>query len=584
PQLTVLSIVAFQRLVNSQVTWHHRVQGSVCDGFREFEFFKSPGVKFEDFDNMASPNSALQRRPLYDFVSPPPKEFTCSICTEVLYDPVETTVCDHVYCRECLTDWLQRSSTCPECRTPATTASLKTAHRLLRNFLGSLKVYCPHAYCNDVTTVEELEEHTNKCSSSKIRCEKGCEQLLLKSELRVHDCVQHLKALVDQLQPEHDQAKDRIASLQAQEETARKKIEEQEQEIQNQTEIIRIMRHDCEEHLHRIEAYKLRISELEAVFGGGAAMATTTATPGTNLADSSNASQSAQLVGATAAWETNFADFSKFDQSNSIVQRPEITQTASALTTEKFTFDFTTSAPSALSSQEKLVSRPAIRDGFSFQIILYEYNNYLSLGLISRQLKNSVRSMNWSITFQLRLRSGKSRKPRTFTRNEALFSTFGCFQGIYSVCEWIGGETVTVEATILSLRIYPEKIRTREIGVHPDSFETRFPRVIDMEPHDVIISECFQAPRLEELLYQEFKYSLMIERKLNGLHLGVVGCNPDKISVLFTILKDGKAVLKIRSSKFTVIRGIPWQKVIDKEAGCLDDDGSLVVKMSYFST
>ncbi|CAG0902594.1 unnamed protein product [Cyprideis torosa] len=178
----------------------------------------------------------IHERPQYRLVSPPPEEFTCSICTELLFDPVEISICDHLFCRKCVTDWLKRSRTCPECRTPAT--FLREANRNLRNFLANLSVHCPEEFCDDIVTIAELEQHVKTCRNVQTLCEKGCEQLLLKSERKHHDCLQKLKHL---LLEERTHGKDRM-------------MQQKETLIQELQKVINDQARTMEEHEEILEA------------------------------------------------------------------------------------------------------------------------------------------------------------------------------------------------------------------------------------------------------------------------------------------------------------------------------------------
>jgi hypothetical protein len=56
----------------------------------------------------------------------------CSICTDTFTNPC-LTPCHHVYCLECLVPWLQRSSTCPQCRAviePKNLTTLVSTHNI----------------------------------------------------------------------------------------------------------------------------------------------------------------------------------------------------------------------------------------------------------------------------------------------------------------------------------------------------------------------------------------------------------------------------------------------------------------------
>ena len=35
------------------------------------------------------------------------EEFICSICTEILENPVEIKDCEHIFCDECIRPWIQ---------------------------------------------------------------------------------------------------------------------------------------------------------------------------------------------------------------------------------------------------------------------------------------------------------------------------------------------------------------------------------------------------------------------------------------------------------------------------------------------
>lgn len=69
-------------------------------------------------------------------------DFKCGICLEVIENPVMITVCEHLYCRECLTDWLSKDTSCPEDRNPIEESDLTKPPRLIRNQLDRLEIRC----------------------------------------------------------------------------------------------------------------------------------------------------------------------------------------------------------------------------------------------------------------------------------------------------------------------------------------------------------------------------------------------------------------------------------------------------------
>ncbi|XP_037529372.1 E3 ubiquitin-protein ligase RING2-A-like [Rhipicephalus sanguineus] len=59
------------------------------------------------------------------------REFTCTVCLDLLKDTVATRECGHRFCEKCITTALARcNNTCPECRTKI--ASKRSLHRDLR--------------------------------------------------------------------------------------------------------------------------------------------------------------------------------------------------------------------------------------------------------------------------------------------------------------------------------------------------------------------------------------------------------------------------------------------------------------------
>jgi len=50
--------------------------------------------------------------------------FECSICSEILFEPV-TTTCGHTFCKHCLIKWFQHQSQCPLCRETLNSSSTR---------------------------------------------------------------------------------------------------------------------------------------------------------------------------------------------------------------------------------------------------------------------------------------------------------------------------------------------------------------------------------------------------------------------------------------------------------------------------
>ncbi|GIL88129.1 hypothetical protein Vretimale_14042 [Volvox reticuliferus] len=47
---------------------------------------------------------------------PSPKGYKCVICMERMDGDLATTVCGHMFCYKCISAWVKKSGTCPQCR------------------------------------------------------------------------------------------------------------------------------------------------------------------------------------------------------------------------------------------------------------------------------------------------------------------------------------------------------------------------------------------------------------------------------------------------------------------------------------
>jgi hypothetical protein len=100
------------------------------------------------------------------FLAPPQEELICSICMEVLRDPLQVCSEHHNYCRGCIAKWKATNDTCPECRAPF---SREEPARVLNNMIEKLDVRCSVHACNggsstsavsaDAEDVEDGHQH-----------------------------------------------------------------------------------------------------------------------------------------------------------------------------------------------------------------------------------------------------------------------------------------------------------------------------------------------------------------------------------------------------------------------------------------
>jgi len=131
-------------------------------------------------------------------------ELKCSICHMVFENPVESPYCQHPFCAECIEGWLNQSSQCPTCRKFMSSIDLKPVHRLVRNILSNLDIKCDFANesCEEIVRLGALEAHTRDCDfnpAKKVKCQKGCDLMVPRKELKGHVCLLALKNTVKDL-------------------------------------------------------------------------------------------------------------------------------------------------------------------------------------------------------------------------------------------------------------------------------------------------------------------------------------------------------------------------------------------------
>ena len=122
----------------------------------------------------------------YEFVDKVPEDHQCTICTNILTDPVLTGCCGQLFCASCLKNWLRRQRTCPHCQN-ANSHFMKD--KRMKRAIDSLNIYCPHHSkgCDEITTLGECNQHLEKCLFVEVSCTKKCGERMLRKELQDHE-------------------------------------------------------------------------------------------------------------------------------------------------------------------------------------------------------------------------------------------------------------------------------------------------------------------------------------------------------------------------------------------------------------
>ncbi|XP_064389731.1 TNF receptor-associated factor 4-like [Halichondria panicea] len=114
-------------------------------------------------------------------------KYNCSICTDVLTDPMLTDCCGQHFCKTCLNKWFREEGlkSCPHCRSDAFTHIIDKSKQ---REINELHVECPNKEygCEEHITRGDLKKHMTKCTHVTIQCTNKCEDIMFRKDLDEH--------------------------------------------------------------------------------------------------------------------------------------------------------------------------------------------------------------------------------------------------------------------------------------------------------------------------------------------------------------------------------------------------------------
>mmetsp|Transcript_48307 Transcript_48307/g.98651 ORF Transcript_48307/g.98651 Transcript_48307/m.98651 type:complete len:462 (-) Transcript_48307:243-1628(-) len=141
------------------------------------------------------------------FLNDVDEDFLCTICQDVMVNPHFCRE-GHQFCLECITNWLQRSKTCPSDRKELVEGNL-TKNPMARNLISKLVVRCLNAAAGAVGAVDgydgggcewsgalsERERHLrDHCGFVEVRCgSAGCDVKVQRARLADHEAICELR-------------------------------------------------------------------------------------------------------------------------------------------------------------------------------------------------------------------------------------------------------------------------------------------------------------------------------------------------------------------------------------------------------
>lgn len=93
------------------------------------------------------------------------EDFECPICCNVLEDPLQIKICEHMFCRQCLAQWFEQATSCPVDRRLIRVSDLSSTSRFFRMQYNRLKIRCKFAEsgCVEIVQIENIYNHERSC-------------------------------------------------------------------------------------------------------------------------------------------------------------------------------------------------------------------------------------------------------------------------------------------------------------------------------------------------------------------------------------------------------------------------------------
>ncbi|CAD8043807.1 unnamed protein product [Paramecium primaurelia] len=114
------------------------------------------------------------------------ENFLCGICCQLVVNPKECENCQHLYCLECIQDWLKKNKICPY-RCTEGEIKLKEPHRFVKNSISHLNLKCQNADCDQIIELGLMDSHYKECKHTIQNCQnEGCQDKIKNLNLEEH--------------------------------------------------------------------------------------------------------------------------------------------------------------------------------------------------------------------------------------------------------------------------------------------------------------------------------------------------------------------------------------------------------------
>ena len=126
------------------------------------------------------------------------KDILCSLCSELMRDPISTSCCENFFCKECITRVQGVKRPCPKCYEVKFDVVHDNKSRSMRGKINALRVYCPMSKsgCKWIGPLEGLDHHLKygdttigsggACQFLAVECPNKCGTHIPRGEIPKH--------------------------------------------------------------------------------------------------------------------------------------------------------------------------------------------------------------------------------------------------------------------------------------------------------------------------------------------------------------------------------------------------------------
>lgn len=135
------------------------------------------------------------------------EDYMCGICLGLLNNPFAANCCKHLYCKDCINEWLTCSKTCPYSRNVLNKEDLKSANKV-KEEMSSMEIRCEFDDCQAVVELKDLDTHIAHCVYNPERKCSTCG--LAVGDSNLHNCIELLIAEKEKFKSENIELKSKL--------------------------------------------------------------------------------------------------------------------------------------------------------------------------------------------------------------------------------------------------------------------------------------------------------------------------------------------------------------------------------------